>query len=330
MHINYTDGLCDAPPHLLLLNSICRSPTLFLNINRKNIESIQQVANSILDDNYQIKQIIFDHTGDPIYDRLLTHKLNNYLEKKGIKGFLLSSEWTKQQYTTLVDIFYLNMNFLIPTMLDLPLNLDRRKYNYSCLNRNPRWHRLLLYTMLKRQNLLTNNIFTFYNKDPYNGNPIWGYTNKEDFGNYYQDAIDNLKDMPLTWLSEDSNGYNDLGTSHPAYRDAQCNIITETEVCVEFSGEKIWKPIASGQCFHIIGSVGTNSWLNTLGFETFNDVYDSTTSIIQRLEEVVNQISSENLYTKHNLDKIKHNYHHIRTGIVNKTIIDPLDTIINF
>jgi len=303
---------------------------LFLNINRKNIESIQQVANSILDDNYQIKQIIFDHTGDPIYDRLLTHKLNNYLEKKGIKGFLLSSEWTKQQYTTLVDIFYLNMNFLIPTMLDLPLNLDRRKYNYSCLNRNPRWHRLLLYTMLKRQNLLTNNIFTFYNKDPYNGNPIWGYTNKEDFGNYYQDAIDNLKDMPLTWLSEDSNGYNDLGTSHPAYRDAQCNIITETEVCVEFSGEKIWKPIASGQCFHIIGSVGTNSWLNTLGFETFNDVYDSTTSIIQRLEEVVNQISSENLYTKHNLDKIKHNYHHIRTGIVNKTIIDPLDTIINF
>jgi hypothetical protein len=55
---------------------------------------------------------------------------------------------------------------------------------------------------------------------------------------------------------------------------------------VSFISEKIWKPIAAGQAFHVV--VHTNKWLQSLGFYTFdNNVYDSITDDIQRIKKVI-------------------------------------------
>ena len=332
-HIFYTDGTISrqGPGHVTWLRDMCRRPTLFMTINRKHfITQIEPTINILLDQYPQIQQVLFDHTGDPVYDRKLAGYLNNWARKKGIRTLFATSNWTKQQHSDLIEIFSVNMLITVRS-IKTTLDLSPKKYQYSCLNRNPVWHRLLFYTMLKQRDLLDQSVYTFYDHDPYTGKkltPEYYFRNKELLGDYYSECMENIGDFPLSW-PDDPQGENDLGIDHPAYRDTQCNIVTESAADVEFTSEKIWKPIAAGQCFHVVGSAKTNAWLKSFGFETFDLDYDSTVNSITRLEQVVNQLSNESMWTPENLDKISHNYQLFFSGAVEKTILDPLVALLD-
>jgi len=326
-HVFYTDGIVPCSGHLTWMRDMCKRPTLFLNINLKTIDEIHLIGDKLLNDYPHIEQVLFDHTGDPIYNRNLSSNLNTWIKNKGVRGILASSEWTKKLHSDLIEVLFLNM-IVQRKDLEQTFNLSNKKYLYSCLNRNPRWHRALFYTMLKQRNLLDNMIYTFHPYDPYHNKRIYSYTNKEDFGKYYKETIENMQDFPIVWPG-DIPGANDLTTVHDAYSIAECNIVTETEVELEFTSEKIWKPIASGQCFHIVGSLGTNTWLRSLGFETFDNGYDTITDIITRLEHVADHLSTESMLTNINIEKIKHNQNHLSSGIVEKHILDRLVTVLD-
>lgn len=319
-HLYYNDTLQDLPIQLVPLLEKLDKVTLFISMGMKNFDEIQQTTDTLLDNHTNVQQIIFDHSADPVTDRLLAKKIKIWAKKKSIIGFLLSSEFTTDMDN---EILYPSWLFAFKNQ-SLPPLLIGRQYQYSCLNRNPRSHRLLLYTLLKRNSLLQNMIFTFYPLDPYNGNNVY-YSDKDQFGKYYHEAMQNKFDFPISWIEEDTNASNDHTVSHDAYTKAECNIVTESTVDIEFTSEKLWKPIASGQFFHVIGSVGTNSWLSRFGFETFDSGYDSTTDSIQRLEQVVNQLF-DSMWTSENIEKVKHNYHLFHSGTVEKSILNSINT----
>ena len=327
-HVYYNGKIENMPIHLKPLTAKCKKPTLFVYVNMKSFDEIEITANKVLDEHAYIKQIVFDHTADPIHDQTLSYKLNTWATEKGIRSFLLASNFTTTTHSLLTEIAYPGWLFAFKNQQLPNLTQGSKQYRYSCLNRNPSWHRVLFYTLLKKHNQLSNTIYTFYAKDPYNDNPIT-YSNKKDFGDYCADAMHNLQDFPISWNKHDTEGANDHTVSHDAYTRAECNLVTESTMDVEFTSEKTWKPIASGQCFHIVGSVGTNRWLRSFGFETFDNVYDSTTHKITRLEQLVNQLDGNCMWTPENLDKVKHNYHLFHSGEIEKTIINPLVDILN-
>jgi hypothetical protein len=338
-HIYYTVGMSqehiyynDKHPYISAtwksLLSKCKQSTLFVYINMKNFDEIEIISNKLLDGHTHIKQIVFDHSADPIYDRLLASKLNTWATNKNIRSFLLTSEFQTSTHSDLTEIVYPEWLFSFKNQKLPDLTQDTKRYLYSCLNRNPTWHRLLFYTMLKKHNQLSNTIYTFYGKNPYNKDGI-AYGNQQDFGKYHRESIENVRDFPISWIEHDTQGTNDHSTLHDAYTIAECNIITESTMDVEFTSEKIWKPIASGQCFHIVGSTGTNAWLRSFGFETFDKGYDSTTSIITRLEQLINQLDGNSMWTAENLDKIKHNYHLFHSGDIEETILNTIVDILN-
>jgi hypothetical protein len=67
--------------------------------------------------------------------------------------------------------------------------------------------------------------------------------------------------------------------------------VTETSALISFTSEKIWKPIASGQLFLVVGSPGTCAWLRKLGFYTFDDEYDIEQNFASRLNLIADVVA---------------------------------------
>jgi len=302
-------------------------PTLVIDINLVSSDNLYIYLSNVLDKAKTDKisgdiifdQLIFDATQDPVYDYIeKVAILNNFIKEKGIPGTLSLSQYEINQHTYLKEILYPSWLFIFRKQQVFKFDKQLKKYRYSCLNRNPTWHRLLFYTLVKEANLLDQFVYTFYDRCPYTGNKISKHTystyNKL-FGNFFNDSIENIKDFPLAW-PDDKQGVNDHSILHPAYRDTECNIVTETSATVSFTSEKIWKPIAAGQVFHVIGCAKTNSWLRELGYQTFDtgSDYDSIVDNVERFRAVVDILINEEPANKQNLFKKEHNYHWFHSG----------------
>lgn len=323
MHVYYKNTIQKAPIFYDSIFDRCTKPTAMICVNTKTVIETIDIANRLLDQYPNIKQVIFDHSQDPIHNKELSTKLDKWATSKGVPNFLVTSAFKKTKSNEIIFPiwFFAFKNQSLPG-----LTLGTKKYQYSCLNRNPNMHRLLLYTLLKKHNLIKDMIYTFYGKDPYNNNAIFPELLQKDFQHYMHQARLNIEDFPIYWNENDAHGKNDHTISHEAFIHAECNIVTESTVSVEFTSEKLWKPIAAGQFFHVVGSAGTNAWLKTFGFETFDKTYDLTKCSIQRIEQVVNQLS-ENMFTDENMEKVIHNYHLFHSNAFENTIVDSINTI---
>ena len=313
--------------------------TLIIEINQVRATKLIDYLNEVLDQAIRVQQIpfehiIFDASVDPfIEEKKKTDILNNFVKEKGIVGYLSLSQWNLKQHSHLIEIFYPSVLWMFTSQLQYrDLDLSPKSTLYSCLNRNPVWHRLLLYTLLKKNNLLEHFIYTFHDCNPYNGyviNP--GYYNArmwQDFKEYYYQSIIDIADFPIVYLN-DQQGLNDHSINHDAYNIAECNIVTESSTEYNFTSEKVWKPIAAGQLFHVVGSCGTLQWLESLGYLTWDDGYDKIKNTVQRIEAVVDLIGNQSQWSKENLEKIKHNHKLFSSGTVEKNLIDSVLAILN-
>ena len=321
-------------------------PTLIIDINLVGANDLKSYLNFVLDsaitDNRPIifEQLIFDASMDPVYDYdEKVEVLNDYVKNKGILGFLSLSHFEVNYHSHLVEITHPSWLFVFKKQPLPKLNVTPKQWKYSCLNRAPKWHRLLFYTMLKEKNLLDQFVYTFYNQCPYTDrivDSLFYSNNKESqfFGDYYSKCQKNISDLPLSWPN-DIPGNNDHSLNHDAYINAECNIVTESSTSVSFTSEKIWKPIAAGQIFHVVGSAHTNKWLQNLGFYTFDTGYDSIIDDVQRIEAVANLVEKEieTAATRWELRKplfyVKQNYNWFHSGAVEKAILDPLVVLLN-
>lgn len=316
-------------------------PTLVIDINLVRAHELgdylERVLHLALENKIKFDQIIFDGTQDPVteYD-LKTKTLDDFGRSYGIKCFFALSQFDLNTHPHLIEINYPSWLFVFKRQSRIEFSNHDRSKAFSCLNRNPSFHRLIFYTMIKQRGLLDKFIYSFYDRCPYQGhlvNPSQ-YRMLEQYidRNLAQSCLANLQDFPISWHGE-TLGENDHSVKHPAYQDAWCNIVTETSATVSFTSEKIWKPMAAGQMFLVVGFPGTTAWLKKLGFHVFDDHYDAETDLANRLTSIVDLIQQHQddagSWWKANRFHIEHNYHWLHSGNVEKNLLYPIVNQLN-
>jgi hypothetical protein len=109
----------------------------------------------------------------------------------------------------------------------------------------------------------------------------------------------------------------------PQYRDTVLSLVTETLVSDQliYTSEKTFKPILSKHVFVILGSVGILENLKSIGFKTFDKIFDESYDRIEDLKEKIDAISKlvsqiANMDSKKLYDQTKsirdHNYNLIK------------------
>lgn len=217
---------------------------------------------------------IFDVSDEP-WGESLTEQLYDVCQQYGYKKFLILSHSLKyDQNPAFHNVIYFPHNYF-----DCIFGWDRsaalknvdttqRQYFLSCLNRQPRITRIYNYLNLIEKPYFNKMLFTMY--DLKNST-----TNRDTWLNEWLD-----KEMWAKWdtikSSLPTECPNDLDIDNSAYSDAYINLVTETftQPNVLFLTEKIWKPIACGQMFIVIGSTGVMSYLKSIGFDTYDDIID--------------------------------------------------------
>lgn len=316
-------------------------PTLVIDINLVSAENLGSYLDQVLDktlaNNIRYDQIIFDGTQDPVNDYADKVKiLDKFSAVKGIRCYFALSQFDLYWHSNLVEINYPSWLFVFKKQKLPAWNDQPRHHAFSCLNRNPTFHRLVFYSMIKQRGLLDQFIYSFYDRCPYQGHKItsYNYRSLENFvgSELAKACTDNLQDFPLSWHNE-SLGNNDHTIDHPAYQDAWCNIVTETSAMVSFTSEKIWKPIAAGQLFLVVGAPNTLDWLQKLGFHVFENTYDYKINLSSRLHAVADIVEKHKLDTEswwqQNRFHIEHNYHWFHSGNVEKSLLDPVVNQLN-
>jgi hypothetical protein len=316
-------------------------PTLVIDINLVSAQNLAKYTQDVLDsanaDQIRFQQIIFDGTQDPVIDYdVKTKILDQFARERGILTYLALSQFSLSTHAHLREINYPSWLFVFKKQSLPRWNHQERSHSFSCLNRNPTWHRLILYTLIKQRGLLDRFIYSFYDRCPYQGHPISAYQYRGLADVVGQETaelcLQNLRDFPLSWGGE-ILGENDHTINHPAYQDAWCNIVTETSGVISFTSEKIWKPIAAGQLFLVAGAPGTLAWLRQLGFHTFEDHYDDKINLASRFHQIVDIVKARQDTAREwwhqNRFHIEHNYHWFHSGNVEKSLLEPVISQLN-
>jgi hypothetical protein len=193
-------------------------------------------------------------------------------------------------------------------------------FGFSCLNRRAAPHRILLGYELYQKNLLNELIFTQGTEDI----DIWTnkFSDMPDFDNFK-----NLLPINSTCIFP-----LDFTIDHPAYTDAYCNIVTETEVDSGIITEKSYKPFLSKQVPIFLAGRGHLGYLKSLGFEVFENLlplnYDqmNTNQKIKAIVDIVGQGREfiEDFYFN-NLSEIEHNYKLYTSGCVEQLLIQQIN-----
>jgi len=142
---------------------------------------------------------------------------------------------------------------------------DTKTYRLSCLNGNPRPHRILNYFKLKDKNY-PDTLISIHTE-----NHVITKTD-DDW------TLDPMVLKHWLQLAPQLKNKNEICTQLPdnaAYLDSYVNLVTETTVIDRvFVTEKTWKPIASGQLFLVLGNPGTVQFLREQGVDTLDDYID--------------------------------------------------------
>jgi len=275
---------------------------------------------------------IFDVSDEP-WRESMAEKLHDICQQYGYKKFLIFSHSLKYNYNpSFRNIIYMPHNYFDcvlgwnrQTALH-SIDNNKRDYFLSCLNRQPRIPRI--YNFLK------------IISKPYFKEMLLSIHNLKSNSVYCNDTDQYLSE----WLDEDmweewnklvpglpTGSVNDLDIDHPAYHNAYLNLVTETFVQPNelFLTEKIWKPIACGQMFLVLGSTGVISYLNDLGFDTYNDIIDHNRyqhitdwkdriNAIHDLLDELHELDWNNIYKETRLRRLA-NARHFWSGLAVKS-----------
>ena len=241
-------------------------------------------------------------------------------------------------------LFYWQMKKSLAQFVAKPRNLT---YGFSCLNNSNNVHRTLLGYNLYKNNLLDNIIFSQnIVGDAYAINrisqdaTILNLVNFED----YKKLLPIRHSTEIILAQEFRGVHNYNIPTHPAYTEAYCNIVTESE-CEEYPytkninlpviTEKSYKPFMSGQIPIMLAAHGHIAYLKELGFEMMEDLlptgYDNM-NVLQKIDAIVSIVSNgnefiENFYFNH-LQEIQHNYKLINSNKVEKLILQNIKNLL--
>ena len=187
---------------------------------------------------------------------------------------------------------------------------QKTKKNFLCFNRRPRPNKQSLIFYLKKYNHfdkgLVSNLWEEEDK----------LISKEEFEIYNFDNSDYNELTPLVPVrNEIQEGNFVANQSSPAdlYKKSNFSLVSETFTgsTVRFITEKTYKPIMMGHPFLIHGTTGTLSYLQSLGYETFQNIFDETYDLEKdpkkQLEKIIKNLDCNFKLSALTIEKIKHN-----------------------
>jgi hypothetical protein len=285
---------------------------------------------------------IFDHDWHLDYEKIANlkeHKLviadfgsENYrhgldhvyhaLEQQGINFLLLTHDLADHQRFDRMLFYPHWYHWSRKNFLTSNSDSFDRNYKWSCLNANPRYHRIYNFFYSYHKSYFKDACFSFHNNADLPSPDNYKLDAEvEQFWNEIKHTLKSYRDLVNTPLSpEFKTGRTDAQCNLPAIFDSYIHLVTETTVIPKiFISEKTWKPIASGQLFLIFGNPGTVSYLRNQGVDVFDDIidhgYDSVQDWQTRLHQIHQQL--EQLIAQ-DLKKLYINTHQRRQANVEK------------
>lgn len=216
---------------------------------------------------------IFDLSDEP-WREVLVERLNELLKRFKYKQYLILSQSLKyHENPTIHNVIYFPHIYFDgaiewkKNIAEQKVDKNQRQYFLSCLNRRIRVPRL--YNFLK---IISKSYFDKMLLSIYNINDNHAVSQYQD--EWMDESLWKEWNKIIPTLSKEC--LNDLDIGHSAYHDAYINLVTETFVQPNelFLSEKIWKPVACGQLFIIIGPTGSASVLKKMGVDIFEDIID--------------------------------------------------------
>ena len=199
------------------------------------------------------------------------------------------------------------------------LEQNNKRYLVSCLNGNPRTHRVYNYLLLRNHKNFSDFYFTMHYNSQFEPvlDPVCTNLDVDNHTHLSTEHTQQWRESRsqfANWENQNKNisilpnQYNqrapDRDVYNPAYADSYINLVTETVIDHHnFITEKTWKPVAIGQLFLVIGYQGIISDLRKHGVDTFDDIidhdyYDSEYDWqlrIHKVHKVLNNLLEQNL-----------------------------------
>lgn len=219
--------------------------------------------------------------------------------------------------TTIIfwPMFYalLSINTFYDTLLEsehLWSENNKIDKSYISLNSRPKTHRAMLIDKLSKNNLLDIGYVSWLESN-YSCDYDFKYWKKKKLI-LTDKNIEPWKSFPLE------------------YRKAFVNIISESDVDIQFITEKTFHAILIEQPFIVLGSVNYHKLLVEYGFELYDEIFDysfdSNPDLNYRIDAIIeniNKIKNENFYELRKIieNKIKKNKKHLLDIYHNKKFI---------
>lgn len=224
-------------------------------LNRQALQDLNQQFDLLL---LELSRENYGIGNEYIYDEceklglnfiLLTHDVYKHLNRPRMCYY---PHW----YYTSVDLFIMGTANPNP------------RYRLSCINRNPKQHRILNYFLLREKPYWTDSLVTLY--QPTTDMPA--RFDDFDLPEHLQQAWTNAMDKLPKWNNSTNGSYN---LNIPAFTDSWLHLVTESTCSPEFFvTEKIWKPIAAQQLFMVYGAPRVVEYLRDAGVDVFDDFID--------------------------------------------------------
>ena len=162
--------------------------------------------------------------------------------------------------------FYSVKNFKLPKEVSI-----NKTYSWSCLNFNPRVHRIHNYILSRSKPYFSQARFSMHDIPE----ELCASARPDDVV-LDQTVINEWKLLKtlLPHVTETDFGAG-LDLTIPELTDSYLHVVTETVILPRvFITEKTWKPIAMQQLFLVFGDPGTIAALRQLGVDVFDDIVD--------------------------------------------------------
>ena len=193
------------------------------------------------------------------------------------------------------------------------------KKKFLSMNNRAQWNRQALMQFLIKFNLLDDFYFSYWCTDRFSEGTKNIYDiNNECIGNTWFNQDLDLEELyqklPIKIQADRFDGVNDWsGGEDFFYQTAFASFVNETYIDENFNvylSEKCMKPLAYGHPFLLFSSAGALDILHTLGYQTFEDVFDESYDLVEkpqlRFEQLLKETQRLCSLSLTELTKIKH------------------------
>ena len=182
--------------------------------------------------------------------------------------------------------------------------IEKKKYDFNCLNRRLRTHRFYVLSMLEKEKLLDNNIVTYDFTIPENRGHLAEIPKIDEVSHEFDFTelkthllfLQKYKDKKTYDFDDLENISGIKNENKKVYEDSMFSFVTETTYYSDefYISEKTLKPIGHSHPFIIFGSVGTLKELKRMVFKTFepfiDERYDLETNMQKRIDLIFAEI----------------------------------------